>query len=377
MRIGFDVRPFLKEETGVGIYLKNLLFSLSHIDQDNEYFLFSSSLKDRFNAQKIPPFMKMSFRDFHYPVKLMNFLWYKLGWPKLDHFFKEKLDITHSPTPLILPTHGKKIVTVYDLFFMDSPHQVDRETRNTFVRGIKSSLQKADGVITISEFTKKQLLEKFSLDPNKIKVIYLGIQKDYWEDISADELEKIKGKYNLPQSFLLFVGTIEPRKNILNLLNALKIIHEKHKKIPLVIVGRKGQDYENVLEKVRVLGLEDWVVFTGYIPEKELKGFYHLASLFVFPSLYEGFGLPLLEAMASGLPIVTSRKAALPEIAMDAALYFNPEEQEDIAEKILIGLKDETLRKQLIYKGKERVGDFNWRKTAEETLNFYLSIIEE
>ena len=119
MRIGFDVRPFLKEETGIGIYFKNLLFSLSQIDQDNEYYLFSSSFKDRFLTHKIPPFSRMRFRDFPIPVKAVSFFWNKLGWPPLDYFFKTGLDLTHSPSPLILPTKGKKVITVYDLFFMD------------------------------------------------------------------------------------------------------------------------------------------------------------------------------------------------------------------------------------------------------------------
>jgi len=370
MRIGFDLRPFLKEETGVGIYFKNLLFELAQIDHSNEYFLFSSSWKDRFLLEKIPSFEKMEFRDFHLPVKAVNFFWYKIGWPSLDFFFKTDLDLTHSPTPLLLPTKGKKIVTVYDLFFMDFPDQTDRETRKNFLKKTKKALEKADGIITISKFTKNALLERFNLEEEKVKVIYLGFDQKFRGDISPEELEKIRQKLGLP-SFILFVGALEPRKNIGNLIEAFKIIHGEYKKIFLVLVGRKGQDYNRVIEKIAQNGLEQWVKLPGYLPDDEVRILYRLASVFAFPSSHEGFGLPLLEAMASGLPIAASQVSALPEIAQDAALYFRPENPEDIAEKIMLLLKDKSLRNTHIARGKKRALDFSWKRTASETLSFY------
>jgi len=376
MRIGFDVRPFLKEETGIGIYFKNLLFSLSQIDQDNEYYLFSSSFKDRFLAHKIPPFSRMRFRDFPIPVKAVSFFWNKLGWPPLDYFFKTGLDLTHSPSPLILPTKGKKVITVYDLFFMDFPNMTDKEARKDFLRKTEGSLNKADGIVTISQFTKKQLTDRFSLDQNKVKVIYLGLNQSFWKVMSQEELEETRTKYALPSTFLLFVGALEPRKNLLNLIEALKIIHEKHKKILLVLVGPKRQDYKNVINKIKELELEPWIRMVGYVYEKELRTFYRLASVFVFPSLLEGFGLPLLEAMASDLPVAASQTSAITEIVKDACLYFNPYDPEDMAEKIILVLEDKNLQQALITRGKRRASDFNWEKTAAETLSFYRSLLE-
>jgi glycosyltransferase involved in cell wall biosynthesis len=373
MRIGFDVRPFLKEETGVGIYFKNLLFELAQIDHSNEYFLFSSSWKDRFLLEKIPSFEKMEFRDFHLPVKAVNFFWFKIGWPPLDFFFKTGLDLTHSPTPLLLPTKGKKIVTVYDLFFMDFPDKTDRETRKNFLKKTKKALEKADGIITISQFTKSALLERFNLEEKKVRVIYLGLDQKFRQDISFEELDRIRKKIGFP-SFILFVGALEPRKNIGNLIEALKIIHREYKKIFLVLVGRKGQDYNRVIEKIAQNGLEQWVKLPGYLPDDEVRILYRLASVFAFPSSHEGFGLPLLEAMASGLPIAASQVTALPEIAQDAALYFRPENPEDIAEKIIALMKNEGLRKTLVARGRKRVLDFEWGRTAVETLNFYHSV---
>jgi len=377
MRIGFDVRPFLKRETGVGIYCRNLLFHLAQIDRSNEYFLFSSSLKDRFPLQKIPPFLRKEFRHFRFPVRVVNLFWHKLSWPPVDYFFRTDLDLTHSPTPLILPTKGKKIVTVYDLFFMDFPDMTDREARKNFATRIKDSLLKADGVVAISEFTRNQLLERFALDENKVKVIYLGLDREFHTDISSEEREEVRKKYSLPPSFVLFVGAIEPRKNLLKLIDALKIVHEKYKKIPLVVIGREGLDYKNLEKKIEQFEFRAWVKMMGYLPDEEVKAFYRLASVFAFPSLCEGFGLPLLESMASGLPVVTSEHSAMSEVAQDAALYFHPEDPEDIADKLILALKDEELRKTLREKGKKRALDFDWGTTAAETLSFYESLFRK
>ncbi len=371
MRIGFDVRPFLKRETGVGIYYRNLLFHLAQIDRANEYFLFSSSLKDKFPRQKIPPFPKKEFHHFRFPVRLINLFWYRLSWPPLDYFFMTDLDLAHSPTPLILPTKGKKIVTVHDLFFMDFPRMTDREARKHFVTRIRGSLYDADGIVAISEFTKNQLLERFDLDEKKVKVIYHGLDREFYTEVSAAEGEQVRKKFSLPPSFIFFVGAMEPRKNLSRLIEALKIVHEKHQKILLVIVGRQGLDYKNLEKKIDQLNLQDWVRMMDYLPDAEVKIFYRLASVFAFPSLCEGFGLPLIEAMASGLPVAASKISALPEIGQDAALYFHPEDPEDIADKLILAMEDEELRKTLRERGKKRALDFDWHTTAAETLSFY------
>lgn len=374
MRIGLDLRPFLREETGIGVYFRNLLFSLAKIDRENEYFLFSSSLKDRFSVNKIPAFTRMNFRDFHYPVEAINFFWYRLLFPPLDYFFKKRLDLTHSPTPLILPTKGKKIISVHDLFFVDSPELTDKDTRKNFPKRVYSSIQKADGVIAVSEFVKEQLLNRFVIDEEKVKVIYHGTDPDFYSEVPARRLDRVIKKHTLPSDFLLFVGAIEPRKNLTNLIKALKIVHKRHKKISLVIAGRKGSDYSKVKALILKNRLEDWVKTLDYLPSEEVRCLYNLASLFVFPSLCEGFGLPLLEAMASRLPLVVSGVSALPEIADDAALYFDPNSPESIAGRVIEVLQDKSLQKKLIVRGRERSKAFDWEKTAVETLDFYKTI---
>jgi glycosyltransferase involved in cell wall biosynthesis len=377
MRIGFDVRPFLKEETGVGTYVKNLLFALSQLDKNNHYYLFSSSWKDRFSKDKIPPFERLCFRDFHYPVRVINTLWYRWGWPTLDQFFKVELDLTHSPTPLLLPTRGKKIVTVYDLFFLDFPDLGNHEARRHFSGKMDEALTKADGVVTISQFTKDQVLERFGLDAAKVHVVHLGIDHARWQSVEKGEIEAVKEAYNLPSSFILFVGAFEPRKNLLRLLEAVRRVHETGERIPLVLVGRPGQDSDKLRAKIGDLRLQDHVILPGYMEERELRCVYRLATLFVFPSLREGFGLPLLEAMVSQTPVVASAAPALPEILQSAALFFDPEDPEDMAEKIIRLLSDEELRDNLINRGRQRALDFDWKKTAEQTLAIYRSVAGE
>ncbi len=376
MRIGFDIRPFLREETGVGVYFRNLLFSLAKVDKTNEYFLFSSSLKDRFDPKKIPPLEKKHFREFSYPVKMINFFWQGLGWPPLDFFFKKKLDLTHSPIPLPLPTKGKKIVTVYDIFFLDFPELADKEARRSFAQRMKSAMERADGIVTISRFTARQIMERFGTERERIKIVYPGIDRSFWENVEQKRLEQTKAAYDLPSDFLLFVGASEQRKNLLNLLEALTIIHARYRKIALLLIGPKGRDFKNVRAKIQELELSSWVMMVGYTNDKELKNFYWLSSAFIYPSLWEGFGIPLLEAMACGIPVVTSQTSALPETGGEAVVYCDPKDPEDIAEKAIRVLEDNSLREKLISAGKRRIQSFGWENAAYEALRFYESVVE-
>jgi glycosyltransferase involved in cell wall biosynthesis len=376
MRIGFDIRPFLKQATGVGLYYKNLLFSLADIDRKNSYFLFSSSWKDRFPRQSLPPFASSQFRDRRYPVRLMDYLWQTWQWPPLDFFFGEELDLTHSPIPLILPSRGKAIVTVYDLFFLDYPLLAGQQAGQKFRRRIGTSLHKSDGVLTISRHVKDQIVERFGINESKVRAVYLGADASFGHRPAEKILNGLRKKFALPPSFLLFVGTIEPRKNLARLIEALSLVHRTSQRIPLVIAGHQGLNSNRVIARVRELDLGSDVRFLDYLPLQDLRALYHLATMLVLPSLSEGFGLPVVEAMTSGLPCALSHAQALPEIAQEAALYFDPENTEEMAQTIGRMLEDEDLRTDLIKRGRRRARDFSWRKTAEETLRFYTSLGE-
>jgi len=374
MRIGLDIRPFLKQATGVGVYYKNLLFSLAEMDHENRYFLFSSSLKDRFPQSMLPPFARREFRDRRLPVMILNYLWHTWEWPPVDHFFREELDLTHSPIPLILPTRGKTIVTVHDLFFMDQPQLVGREAGKFFRRRIGNSLRDADGILTVSRFVKTQILERFSVNEKKVQAVYHGVNASFFESPGEEFLETVRQKHALPSSFLLFVGTVEPRKNLLRLIDALSLLARDQIQVPLVIAGKKAMDYGRLQDRIQKHGLESHVLLLDFLPLLELRALYRLAEALVFPSLSEGFGLPVVEAMASGLPCVLSRAPAIPEIAQQAAIFFDPNESEDIASAIRRVLTEEKLRENLIAQGLKRSEDFSWKKAAEKTLRFYRSI---
>lgn len=376
MQIGLDLRPFLKEETGIGVYFKNLLISLAAIDQDNEYYMLSSSLKSRFSKEKIPPFVRGHFRDLPLPSRGLDWLWIHYSRPTLDAVFRTRLDVTHSATPLPLPTLGKTIITIHDLFYLDNPDMVDKDTRTKYLKYTEDSIQKSDGIIAVSCYTRDEILKRFAIHPDKVKVIYHGMSKRFKVKLSTAFRNVMRQKYNLPDRYILSVGAIEPRKNFPALVEALKRVHEQNEKIVLIIAGRKGSDFQNLQNKIDQCQLQPWVRVLDYLPDEDVQGLYALTTLFVLPSLCEGFGFPLLEAMACDIPIVSSHAAALPEVAQAAASYFDPRSVEDMAHAITRVLNDESLRASLIKNGQTRTMDFDWDDTARETLAFYQTVLE-
>ena len=374
MRIGFDLRPFLREETGIGVSFRHLLSALAAIDAENEYFLLSASWKDRFPESRIPPFQRMRFRDLKVPSRALTFSWSCLGRPTLDRLFKTGLNLTHSPVPLILPTRGKRIITVHDLFFLDEPGLTDRETRRTFVRRAGKAILAADGIITVSRFSRQTVLDRFPVVERRVKAIPHGLDTSFLAAPPAEDLDRVRAGLKLPGTFLLFVGALEPRKNLVRLIEALKLLGDRGLDPVLVVAGKSGPDSARVAETVARLGLGSRVMFPGYVDELTKRCLYRLATGFVFPSLVEGFGLPILEAMASGLPVAASGTSALPEVAAEAALYFDPKSPEDMADKIRSLLENRDLRRELIDKGRHRASLFDWSRAARETLDFYHEI---
>jgi len=373
MRIGIDVRPFLKEETGVGVYLKNLLFSLSQVDDQNEYYLFSASWKDRFPLSKVPPLLKKRFRHFRLPVTLINYGWYHWGWPPFDCFFGRKMDIVHSPTPIVIPTFGQKIITIYDLFFLREPKLADKTAGQFFRKRLKKSVDEAQAIITISRSSAQEILSFFPEAEKKVRVIYLGIDAAFWTlaDKEKKAWSRFKQEQGLPAEYFLFVGAFEPRKNLPALIKAFHFLQQWGKEEYLVLVGRQGKDFPQVITLSNQLGLGKKVIIKDYTSPAHLRYYYHGAKALIVPSLAEGFGLPLLEAMASGLPIIASQTPAIPEVAGEAALYFDPRQPEDIATKIEQFLEQPNLKKGLVRAGYQRVNSFTWLETARQTLKVY------
>jgi len=267
-------------------------------------------------------------------------------------------------------------VTVHDLFFSEHPELVDRKTRALFLKYTEASLKRADGVIAVSQYTKAETVRRFGLDSDKVRVIHHGVKWSSDPETAEVSGTALRTKLQLPDRFLLFVGTDEPRKNLPTLIDALKLVHERTEKIVLAVVGGAGSDREKVQARIARQELTSSVRFLGYLPDEELHSLYPLATLVIVPSRCEGFGFQLLEAMAANVPAVASRTSALPEIGREAALYFDPFSPEGMSQTILQVLEDEDLQEKLVARGRIRIQDFSWTKSAEQTLNFYREVVE-
>lgn len=364
MRIGINCRSFLnKDFTGIGRYTSQLLQSLSEIDSQNQYLLYAPK---RFFAprRRLP---KVPAQNFHL---------------KIDRFYRGvektvgKMDVYHCPSPEALGhLNGAKIVvTVHDLIFKTFPQGHTVETIEETQRQFQHIVEKASKIICCSQSTLNDLNRFFKVDANKTALIYQGVHsKDFYllDDQEEELAQRTVRQKGIDKPFILFVGTIEPRKNLRNLLTAFSILKKKFFPGQLVVIGSKGWLNEDLLGLSKELGIYDEVCFTGFLSNQELRHFYHQARVFVFPSFYEGFGFPIVEAFSCGTPVVTSNVSSCPEIAGDAALTVNPQSPDEIADAVYRVLADPALHKKLREKGLRRAQDFSFAKTARETLKVY------
>lgn len=364
MKIGFDIRPFLSGETGVGVYFKNLLHAMAEVEREDNFYLFSSSLKERFPAELIPPFKNLKFKDLRIPVSVVNFLWFRLSFPPLGTFFREKFDLIHSPNPLYIPGGEKKIITIYDLSFIDTPELAMAEATRYFSGRVERSIKKVDAIITISEFTRSRIGEIFGKSAfEKTSVIYLG------SDIN--EVVEKKPIFKVPEKYILFTGTIEPRKNLATLVKGFALMTKEKPGIKLILAGREGTQTPEIRRLISILKLEKDIILTGYLQRGELKYLYKNALALVFPSHYEGFGLPILEAASSGLPSIVSDLEVFREIFKEYPVYFDKDDPGKLAEALINIISDKKLHDKKRGEAIETGNNFSWKKAAEETFALY------
>jgi glycosyltransferase involved in cell wall biosynthesis len=294
----------------------------------------------------------------------------------MKYYFKKKnKDILHCPA-YILPLNwkDKSIITVHDIIALKFPEYCSTENYLYFNFFLPRSIQNATKIIAVSHTVKNDILQKFNIDSEKIKVIYPGINDIFRTSPSLEKLAEVKKKYHLPQKFILYVGNIEPKKNIVRLIKSFENL-VRHSETPhsLVIAGKFAWKYKDVLKEFRRQD-SNRIFFPGYISQSDLPALYSLADLFVFPSLYEGFGIPPLEAMASNTPVVCSTGGALSEIAGTSAYIVDPLSIDSITKGMKDVLQDSNLRNQLLNKGKQYVKQFTWAKTWSNTVNLYSSL---
>lgn len=385
MKIGIDISRYLDDSGGVGVYSANLLRYLLKIDKMNKYvaytFFYDCFPANWKNAEKLNIFKSVSDN-----LKINRIKWptwcVRKKWENASLEQKEKMlgdvNLIHSTSFTVPQFYSTKlIVTVHDLSFLIFPEYHTSENYNFVLRNLLYLNSRAKRVICDSNQTKKDLIKYFHIPENKIVVISGGVSYIFKKEINFFEREKIFRKYNLKEGYILIVSSIEPRKNLARVIKAfVEIIKiEKYRNLKLVCVGGGGWKNSHIYELVNKSNLKNNILFLGYVKDKELPLIYSGAKLFLYPSLYEGFGLPVLEAMASRVPVITSNVSSLPEVAGDAAVFVNPYSEREIYEAIITLLEQDELRGKLICKGLERVREFTWEKTARKTLGVYQEVL--
>ncbi len=357
MTIGIDGNEAnVKEGVGVSVYIQKLLSYFQKVAASDTQFVIY--LKDS-------PLPHMPEPSLHFTYKLAPppLLWsqvvlplYLLFAPSIDVFFSPA---HYAPRFSLVPT----VVTVHDLAYFYYPGEFLKSDLYKLENWTKYSVNRAKSVIAVSKSTKRDLMSYYTVPKEKIEVIYNGFEKQ------AKQGKQHTSNYKLQsQKYILFVGTLQPRKNILTLIKAYAKFRIKHKDVKLVIAGRRGWMYKDIYKLVEKLDLTKNVVFTGYISDATLIQLYKDAFCFAAPSYYEGFGIPILEAMSYGCPVVASNTASLPEVGGEAALYFNPFDEKELTKHLEMLHHDKDLRQSLIAKGHARVKHFSWEKCARETL---------
>jgi glycosyltransferase involved in cell wall biosynthesis len=370
MRIAIDARLSYYVQAGITQYTLNLIRALAAIDQENEYLLFQRR-PDLRTIVSQGNFRRVSlWSPTHHPLEQ-----YMLG---LELLLQRRIDVIHC-TDFIPPFYygGATVITVHDLAFLLYPHFLTRRSARYYGL-IDRAVRHATHIIAVSEATKRDLVRLTGAPESKITVIYEAAEPIYYPIHDQRVLSQIHEKYHLPEQVILFVGTIEPRKNLPTLIRAFRALIDGYKaEADLAIVGKQGWLYDDVYELVDELGLKNRVHFLGRVPTADLPHLYNASQMLVLPSYYEGFGLPPLEAMACGVPVIVSDTPAMSEAVADAAIRVAPEDDEGFTVAMWRLLSDDALRAEMIAKGLKRAESFSWRRAAEETLKVYHKVADQ
>lgn len=376
MNIGIDISSLVSaSRTGVGEYTYELLNALFHIDTQNQYFLFYNSFSDV--SALIPQWKRENVHIVQttWPNKIFHVSIQVLKWPQIDRIIEKKtgvvLDYFFSPNIgfQVLSPRCKHILTVHDLSFEIFPEFFSSKMRlwHTFLSPQKQC-ERAHSILTPSENTKRDIVDLYKIDPKKIHVLTPGVAPLFHQENNVPALEQVQKKYNLGEKYILFLGTIEPRKNIEAVVRAFEQSPQlREAGYELILAGAAGWKNRRILKSIEQ---SEGVRYIGYVDSEEKPFLYRGASLFVYPSLYEGFGFPVLEAMASGIPVITSSRSSLPEIAGGGVYYVNPLHSAEIAEGFRRLLKNQSLQDFFTEKAKLISKQFDWNTSAKHFLSF-------
>ncbi len=361
LTIGIDGNEAnVKNRVGIGEYAFELLREFYELQITN--YEFTVYLKEKPNDD-----MPKENNNWNYKIFGPSFLWTQLALPLRLFIEKNKPNIFFSPShyaPRVSPV--PTAIAIMDLAFLRYPDMFNKKDLYQLREWTLYSAKNASLIFTISQSSKDDIIKFYNIKPEKIVVTYPGIRQGI-KVMNKLDFKEILNKYKISPNFILFVGTLQPRKNIAKLIKAFSQIKDK-KDLNLVIVGKKGWQYEEILSAPEKFGISDMVKFLDFVPDEELDILYKNAICYCLPSLYEGFGLPVLEAMQRGCPVITSSISSLPEAGGDAALYCDPKNAVDIKDKLEMIIGNKKLRLEMIEKGYKQVKKFSWEKTAKETL---------
>jgi len=366
MRIGIDARIAHYARGGIRNYVLHLIEALSALDADMIYYVLHSR-KDRSPLVPGPNFRPVAcWTPSHHCLE---------RWTLGIEVVRLGLDLLHT-SDFIPPACGyrRSVITVHDLNFLYYPQFLTAESHRYYNQQIEWAVRRADHILADSHATKSDLISRLDVPSGKVTVVHLAADPAFRLLIEAQAM-RVAARYGLDPGYLLFVGTLEPRKNLPGLLQAYRLLLDAGKtSAPLVLVGGKGWLYDEIFERVEQLRLNELVRFLHGVPDVDLPGLYNAASVLAMPSFYEGFGLPALEAMACGTPVVVADRASLPEVVGEAGLLVNPEDPDDVAQALARVLTDESLRARMRELGLARAAHFTWERAAQATLAVYRKV---
>jgi glycosyltransferase involved in cell wall biosynthesis len=369
MRIAIDARKL--RDYGIGTYVRNLLRELARIDTATSYAILCRA-QDSPSVQELGP----NFRAVEEAAGA-----YSIGEQfaiPLD-LRRERVDLFHAPHYVLPPlTPCRSVVTIHDCIHLRFPQYLPNRIAYAYARAsLWTATHRAARVITVSEASKRDILSYFSVPESRVEVIYNAIDERFWQQPTPDEMDRVRERYQLNAPFVLYAGNIKPHKNLERLIEAFNMLrqapHLRH--VQLLIIGDEISKYASLRRAVHRYKLHKHVRFFGFVSDQTLAALYRLADVFVFPSLYEGFGLPPLEAMASGTPVIASNASSLPEVVGGAALMIDPYDAEAIADAMRRVLTDAALRSELRAKGFDRARSFSWERSIRRVREIYDEVL--
>lgn len=375
MIIGIDIRLIGKKRTGDEVVFFNLVKNLAKLETKHEFQLFTE-ITDQKTLQEISEKLGIIGRKNFKITSLKCANRYAWNfWTLGAHLRTSPVDVylTQYITPFFVPKKIKIATIIHDISFNFFPKFIKFSDLLFLKILIPLSIKRADKVIGVSEFTRDEIIKFYKVSPEKVEFIHNSIGDDFRKNVETQDLASIRAKYKLPEKFIMYLGTLQPRKNIAELVNAYAAVKDRMDGVKLVICGnRNGHNFDQRIDQaIEKNGLQEDVIFPGFIDEEDKVAIFKLAHVFVFPSLYEGFGIPILEAMSQGAPVLCSEIPSLKEVGKEGALYFDLRSLDDFSKKLYDISMDKNLRERLIRQGMARINFFSWEKSALRLLAIF------